>query len=151
MSGDAAYSVQMVDHLTRAQATQCEALQLAAGPVNGKAPRKGGRAWLALDGAGMVVGFTTAARSKDRRRVDIVNCVVAPSARGNELQARMTRRVLAWAVGGGAECVCTYTASDNWHSAANLVAVGFKVERIEPTQEAAGAGAWIHFRWGAAA
>lgn len=144
------YTVSYMGRLTKAQAAQCEALQLAVGPVNGKAPRTGGRAWLAVDEAGMVVGFATARREARGRVVAIANTVVAPHARGNGLQKRLTRRIIAWAMEHGAEAVHTHTAADNWHSAANLVECGFRVTRLE----AAPGGEdtrWVCWRWGVAA
>lgn len=143
-----AFSLLRVDRLTQAQALQCQALQAACGPVNGKAPARGGRAWLALDDAGVVVAFTIVRRTTRGRYLHVANQVVAPAARGNGLQAAMLRRVVAYAMELGLDGVRTYTAGDNWYSAANVVRVGFKVERLEPSQESAAAGVWVHWRWG---
>ncbi len=137
---DDAYRIIPVSRLTKAQAVQCEALQLAVGPTNGRVPKRGGRAWLAVDGDDVVVGFACIHRTG--RTVHIDNSVVAPSARGNGLQRRLFNAIIAWAYAdrGRADVIRTYCDCTNWYSAANIVACGFQVDRIDNT-----GGCWVEW------
>lgn len=113
-------------------------------PGDAPYPVDGARWWIARLGNGDAVGYCGAKWWAPDNSVYLCRAGVLPSFRGSGLQRRMIDIRVTWARREGAECVFTYTLSNNAASCNSLIRAGFRV--YEPATNWAGVNRVIYWR-----